>query len=144
MDDPVAMYLNDVFTVTGQPRRPARASRCRPGCRADGLPLGLQLIGRPFDEATVLRAAAVLEEAAGFDALPPWLAEAAHERWRVQARNLIQGATGPWEVVVGLEVHAQVVSSAKLFSGASAAFGGAPNTPRLAGRCRHAGHAAVR
>ena len=41
--------------------------------------------------------------------------------------HLIQGATGPWEVVVGLEVHAQVTSEAKLFSGASTAFGGAPN-----------------
>jgi aspartyl-tRNA(Asn)/glutamyl-tRNA(Gln) amidotransferase subunit B len=41
--------------------------------------------------------------------------------------NLIQGASGPWEVVVGLEAHAQVVSEAKLFSGASTAFGGAPN-----------------
>jgi aspartyl-tRNA(Asn)/glutamyl-tRNA(Gln) amidotransferase subunit B len=45
----------------------------------------------------------------------------------VQERNLIQGVTGPWEVVVGLEVHAQVVSNAKLFSGAPAAFGGRPN-----------------
>ncbi|MDH3661507.1 MAG: Asp-tRNA(Asn)/Glu-tRNA(Gln) amidotransferase GatCAB subunit B, partial [Alphaproteobacteria bacterium] len=43
-------------------------------------------------------------------------------------KNLIQGASGPWEVVVGCEVHAQVSSNAKLFSGASAAFGGAPNT----------------
>ncbi|MDX2265753.1 MAG: Asp-tRNA(Asn)/Glu-tRNA(Gln) amidotransferase subunit GatB [Hyphomicrobiales bacterium] len=42
--------------------------------------------------------------------------------------NLIEGATGPWEVVVGLEVHAQVSSQAKLFSGASTAFGGAPNS----------------
>jgi aspartyl-tRNA(Asn)/glutamyl-tRNA(Gln) amidotransferase subunit B len=41
--------------------------------------------------------------------------------------NLIQGATGPFEVVVGLEVHAQVTSRAKLFSGAAAAFGGEPN-----------------
>ena len=41
--------------------------------------------------------------------------------------SLIQGASGPWEVVVGLEVHAQVTSDAKLFSGASTAFGGAPN-----------------
>jgi aspartyl-tRNA(Asn)/glutamyl-tRNA(Gln) amidotransferase subunit B len=46
----------------------------------------------------------------------------------VQERNLVQGATGPWEVVVGLEVHAQIVSEAKLFSGASAAFGGSPNS----------------
>ena len=40
---------------------------------------------------------------------------------------LIQGQTGPFEVVVGMEVHAQVTSNAKLFSGASAAFGGEPN-----------------
>lgn len=39
----------------------------------------------------------------------------------------IQGATGEWEVVIGLEVHAQVVSNAKLFSGASAVFGAEPN-----------------
>ncbi len=39
----------------------------------------------------------------------------------------IEGATGEWEVVIGLEVHAQVLSKAKLFSGASTAFGGAPN-----------------
>jgi aspartyl-tRNA(Asn)/glutamyl-tRNA(Gln) amidotransferase subunit B len=46
----------------------------------------------------------------------------------VQERNLIQGATGPWEVVAGLEVHAQILSNAKLFSGACAAFGGSPNS----------------
>ena len=40
----------------------------------------------------------------------------------------IQGATGAWEVVIGLEVHAQVVSEAKLFSGAATAFGAEPNT----------------
>jgi aspartyl-tRNA(Asn)/glutamyl-tRNA(Gln) amidotransferase subunit B len=40
----------------------------------------------------------------------------------------IQGATGEWEVVIGLEVHAQVTSNAKLFSGASAAYGGEPNS----------------
>ena len=40
----------------------------------------------------------------------------------------IQGETGAWEVVIGLEVHAQVTSNAKLFSGASAAFGGEPNS----------------
>ncbi|MCZ6742651.1 MAG: Asp-tRNA(Asn)/Glu-tRNA(Gln) amidotransferase subunit GatB [Alphaproteobacteria bacterium] len=41
--------------------------------------------------------------------------------------SLIQGATGDWEVVIGLEIHAQVTSAAKLFSGAAAAFGGEPN-----------------
>jgi aspartyl-tRNA(Asn)/glutamyl-tRNA(Gln) amidotransferase subunit B len=41
--------------------------------------------------------------------------------------RLIKGATGDWEIVVGLEVHAQVTSNAKLFSGASTTFGGEPN-----------------
>lgn len=41
--------------------------------------------------------------------------------------KLIKGATGDWEVVIGLEIHAQVTSHAKLFSGASTEFGGAPN-----------------
>ena len=40
----------------------------------------------------------------------------------------IEGTTGPWEVVVGLEVHAQVISQAKLFSGAATAFGAEPNS----------------
>ena len=43
-------------------------------------------------------------------------------------KNLIKGATGDWEVVIGMEVHAQVASKAKLFSGASTEFGGAPNS----------------
>jgi aspartyl-tRNA(Asn)/glutamyl-tRNA(Gln) amidotransferase subunit B len=42
--------------------------------------------------------------------------------------KLTKGATGDWEVVIGMEVHAQVTSNAKLFSGASTAFGGAPNS----------------
>jgi aspartyl-tRNA(Asn)/glutamyl-tRNA(Gln) amidotransferase subunit B len=48
----------------------------------------------------------------------------------VQGRpsKLIKGATGDWEVIVGMEVHAQVTSRAKLFSGASTEFGGAPNS----------------
>jgi aspartyl-tRNA(Asn)/glutamyl-tRNA(Gln) amidotransferase subunit B len=41
--------------------------------------------------------------------------------------QLLEGATGKWEVVIGMEVHAQVLSKAKLFSGASAAFGAEPN-----------------
>jgi len=46
----------------------------------------------------------------------------------VNPSKLIKGATGEWEVVIGLEVHAQVTSNAKLFSGASTAFGGEPNS----------------
>ncbi len=66
MDDPVAMYLNDVFTVpaslAGLPAMSVPA-----GLSADGLPLGLQLIARPFDELTLFRAGEALEQAAGFD-----------------------------------------------------------------------------
>ncbi|HWK45802.1 MAG TPA: Asp-tRNA(Asn)/Glu-tRNA(Gln) amidotransferase subunit GatA [Stellaceae bacterium] len=69
MDDPLAMYLNDVFTVpvnlAGLPGISVPA-----GLSADGLPLGLQVIGRAFDEATVFRVAGVLEQAAGFTARP--------------------------------------------------------------------------
>src|SRR4026207_2407479 len=47
---------------------------------------------------------------------------------RAKPNNLIEGATGEWEVVIGMEVHAQVTSNAKLFSGASTEFGGVPNS----------------
>ncbi|MBN9021105.1 MAG: Asp-tRNA(Asn)/Glu-tRNA(Gln) amidotransferase subunit GatA [Rhizobiales bacterium] len=61
---PIEMYLNDIFTVTvnmaGLPGISVPA-----GLTADGLPLGLQLIGRPFDEAMLFRAGRVIEDAAG-------------------------------------------------------------------------------
>lgn len=67
--DPLSMYLNDVFTVTvnlaGLPGISVPA-----GLSSEGLPLGLQLIGRTFDEETLLRAAFALEEAAAFTAEP--------------------------------------------------------------------------
>ena len=68
-DDPVTMYLNDVFTVTanlaGLPGLAVPA-----GLDAQGLPLGLQVIGRSFDEETVFAVGAAIEQAAGFNALP--------------------------------------------------------------------------
>jgi aspartyl-tRNA(Asn)/glutamyl-tRNA(Gln) amidotransferase subunit A len=70
--DPVAMYLNDVFTVTvnlaGLPGVSVPA-----GLDAQGLPLGLQLIGRPWEEGDLLNHAYVLERAAGFvSKAPKW------------------------------------------------------------------------
>nr|WP_187299712.1 Asp-tRNA(Asn)/Glu-tRNA(Gln) amidotransferase subunit GatA [Methylobacterium sp. B34] len=70
--DPVEMYLNDVFTVTvnmaGLPGIAVPA-----GLDSQGLPLGLQLIGRPFDEETLFAVAQVIEDAAGRTVLPePW------------------------------------------------------------------------
>ena len=72
MDDPIAMYLNDIFTVpvnlAGLPGISVPA-----GLSTDGLPLGLQVIGRPFDEETVLRTAGVIEDAARFTAQPAFV-----------------------------------------------------------------------
>jgi aspartyl-tRNA(Asn)/glutamyl-tRNA(Gln) amidotransferase subunit A len=67
-DDPVTMYLNDVFTVpTSLAGLPGLA--LPGGLSANGLPLGLQLIGKAFDETTLFRAGGVLETAAGFKRL---------------------------------------------------------------------------
>jgi aspartyl-tRNA(Asn)/glutamyl-tRNA(Gln) amidotransferase subunit A len=69
--DPVEMYLNDVFTVTvnmaGLPGLSVPA-----GLSSEGLPLGLQLIGRPFDEETLFSLGHVIEQAAGRFAPEPW------------------------------------------------------------------------
>jgi len=69
--DPVEMYLNDVFTVTvnmaGLPGIAVPA-----GLDVHGLPLGLQLIGRPFDEETLFSLATVIEQAAGQFNPQPW------------------------------------------------------------------------
>ncbi len=70
--DPIAMYLNDVFTVpaslAGLPGISLPA-----GLSANGLPLGLQVLGKAFDEEMVFRVASALEAAAAFDARPnPW------------------------------------------------------------------------
>ncbi len=75
-DDPLKMYLNDVFTVTvnlaGLPGMSVPV-----GLSSDGLPLGLQLIGKAFDEETVFRAGHVIEMAAKFNALPQIIGKAA-------------------------------------------------------------------
>jgi len=72
-DDPIAMYLNDLFTVpadlAGLPAVSVPA-----GLSADGLPLGLQVIGRAFDEEMVLRVGDVIERAAQFTHRPSFIA----------------------------------------------------------------------
>jgi aspartyl-tRNA(Asn)/glutamyl-tRNA(Gln) amidotransferase subunit A len=69
IDDPLAMYLNDVFAVpaslAGLPAMSVPA-----GLNREGLPLGLQIVGRPFDEQGVLNAGLAIEQRAGFTARP--------------------------------------------------------------------------
>src|SRR5258706_10142389 len=67
--DPVEMYLNDVFTVTVNMAGPPRIA-VPAGLDAQGLPLGLQLIGRPFDEEALFALGEVIEQAAGRMRLP--------------------------------------------------------------------------
>lgn len=69
MDDPIQMYLNDLFTVTAN-LAGVPAISVPAGLDANGLPLGLQIIGKPFDEETVFAVSAEMERAAGFAALP--------------------------------------------------------------------------
>ena len=64
LSDPLAMYLNDILTVPGNMAGLPGIS-VPGGLDADGLPLGLQIVGKPFDEATVLKVAGVIEEARG-------------------------------------------------------------------------------
>ena len=69
MDDPIKMYLNDLFTVPANLAGVPAAS-VPVGLDANGLPLGLQVIGKRFDEETVFAVSAALEQAAGLSALP--------------------------------------------------------------------------
>ncbi len=75
-DDPIKMYLNDIFTVTanlaGIPALSVPA-----GLDANGLPLGLQIITKAWDEETAFKVGGVIEEKAGFTALPQTLAQKA-------------------------------------------------------------------
>jgi aspartyl-tRNA(Asn)/glutamyl-tRNA(Gln) amidotransferase subunit A len=69
-DDPLKMYLSDIYTITvNLAGVPGVSLPC--GLSREGLPIGLQLIGRRFDEATLLRAAHSLEQAIGFTFNPP-------------------------------------------------------------------------
>ena len=141
------MYLNDVFTVpaslAGLPAIsiPAQARFCL------DLPLGLQLIGRAFDDAMVLHGAAVLERAANFSQSPqPQLKLLPQPQpqpqpqvqpqpqpqtlCRISIMSLESAmainadaagfdsrvAPAKWEIVIGLEVHAQVLSQSKALS----------------------------
>ena len=92
--DPIAMYLNDVFTVTvnlaGLPGISVPA-----GLSADGLPLGLQLIGKAFDEETLFRVAGVIEQAA---VLRSFAAKA--EDYGIDY-NIVEAIDQPWKSFEG-------------------------------------------
>lgn len=72
-NDPLSMYLSDVFTITAN-LTGAPAVSLPAGFSADGLPIGVQIVGRPFDEKTILQLGRAFERATGFhERLPPLL-----------------------------------------------------------------------
>ncbi len=110
IDDPVTMYLNDIYTIGANlAGLPGMSAPCG---FIDGLPMGLQLIGPHFSEARLLGAAHQYQRAT---------------RWHEQIRGRVR-MMADWEVVIGLEIHAQLATKSKIFSGSATAYGAEPNT----------------
>ena len=106
-DDPLQMYLADIFTIiVNLAGVPAISIPC--GFTSGNLPVGLQLIGRHFDEEAVLKVAYAYEQSTDW-----------HTRRPVRMK---------YEAVIGLEVHAQMLTETKIFCGCSTTFGSEPNT----------------
>jgi aspartyl-tRNA(Asn)/glutamyl-tRNA(Gln) amidotransferase subunit B len=95
------------------------------GLSETGLPLGLQLIGKAFDRSHSVARRPGGRNSGRFQAQPGQMVVRYERTCEKQA---LKGETGDWEIVIGMEVHAQVLSNAKLFSGASTAFGAEPNS----------------
>ncbi len=129
-DDPIAMYLNDVFTVTtnlaGLPgiSVPAGLSARGPAARPAGHRQGVRR-GDRVARRRCLGAPGGFHREAGCGGEDGLMAETED---RLIEGRLIEGRTGKWEIVIGMEVHAQVAAKSKLFSGASTEFGAEPNT----------------
>ncbi len=116
-DDPVQMYLSDIFTIAvnlaGLPGMSIPA-----GFGDDGRPVGLQVIGNYFAEARMLNVAHQYQHATDWHRRVP--------------AGLEVDPSMKWEIVVGLESHAQLSTQSKIFSGAATAFGAAPNAQACA------------
>src|SRR5665811_1014917 len=79
--NPVSMYLSDVYTIpVNLAGIPAVSVPCG---TIDGLPVGLQIMGKHFDEATILRVAHSVEVSTGMDAVPPLVADLGEARGTV-------------------------------------------------------------
>ena len=117
------MYLNDIFTIAANlTGAPALSIPC--GFDRNGLPIGLQLQGAAFSrsQADSTSRTGSSRRPTGTGAFPRWRH---HER---SSASRDERRSRGWEVVIGLETHAQLSTASKIFSGASTAFGAAPNT----------------
>ena len=127
-----AMYLADVFTVGVEPGGTLRGVRAG-GVRRRPLPVGLQLTGNHLEEARLLNVAHRFQQATEWHLARPALAEPPrHEPGPQAALRPEVPVMNGWQPVIGLEVHARLLTRSKLFSGAPASYGAAPNTQACA------------
>ena len=104
------MYLNDIYTIGANlAGLPGLSLPCG---FVDGLPMGLQLIGPHFSESEAAECGASIPTATDW-----------HQHVAARVR-----AMSDWEVVIGLEIHAQLATKSKIFSGSATAYGAPPNT----------------
>ena len=123
--DPVQMYLDDLYTIPiNLAGLPGLSIPC--GFGDKGRPVGLQIVGNYFDEARMLRAAHAFQQATD---------------WHTRTPPAFGAAQMTWEVVIGLETHAQLTTGSKIFSGASTAVRRVAQHAGLRRRPRDAGNA---
>ena len=115
-DDPVQMYLADIYTLSvSLAGLPGMSVPCGFGAGANAQrPVGLQIIGNYFNEARMLQVADAFQRATDWH--------------RQSTGRSVSTMAKQWEVVIGLETHAQLSTASKIFSGAATQFGAAPNT----------------
>ncbi len=113
--DPVTMYLNDIYTIGANlAGLPAMSIPCG---FVEGLPAGMQLIGPHFSEARLLNIAHRYQRETDW-----------HLRMPPQFTLIKCPPLMEWETVIGLEVHAQLATRSKIFSGSATAYGATPNS----------------
>ena len=111
-NDPVEMYLQDIFTIPANlAGLPGLSIPCG---EYNGLPLGMQLVGNSLEEVSYFNLPILIN------------------RIRTGTRKCqifrMKNYSEDWEAVIGLEIHVQLSTKSKLFSGASTDFGALPNT----------------
>ena len=122
-DDPVSMYLSDIYTIAvNLAGLPGMSVPC--GFGDNGLPVGLQIVGNYFAEARMLNVAHQYQLATDWHQRMPLLTP--------HPSPLTRYLIMQWEVVIGLETHAQLNTVTKIFSGAATAYGAEPNTQACA------------